>query len=32
LAAASIAPICAVLALGVYVQYKVKKELAAAQA
>ena len=32
LAAASIAPICAVLSLGVYVQYKVKKELAAAQA
>lgn len=32
LAAASIAPIVAVLALGVYVQYKVKKELAAAQA
>jgi len=30
LAAASIAPICAVLALGVYVQYKVKKEMAAA--
>ncbi|CAM8635294.1 Na(+), Li(+), K(+)/H(+) antiporter subunit A/B [Oxalobacteraceae bacterium] len=32
LAAASIAPICAVLGLGVYVQYRVKKELAAAQA
>jgi hypothetical protein len=32
LAAASIAPIVAVLALGVYVQYKVKKELAAAEA
>ncbi len=32
LAAASIAPICAVLALGVYVQYKVKREMAAAQA
>lgn len=32
LAAASIAPICAVLALGVYVQYKVKQEMAAAQA
>jgi hypothetical protein len=32
LAAASIAPIVAVLGLGVYVQYKVKKELAAAQA
>lgn len=32
LAAASIAPIVAVLALGVYVQYKVKQELAAAQA
>jgi hypothetical protein len=30
LAAASIAPIVAVLALGVYVQYKVKKEMAAA--
>lgn len=32
LAAASIAPIVAVLALGVYVQYKVKKEMAAAAA
>ncbi len=32
LAAASIAPIVAVLGLGVYVQYKVKQELAAAQA
>ena len=32
LAAASIAPICAVLSLGVYVQYKVKQEMAAAQA
>jgi len=32
LAAASIAPIVAVLALGVYVQYKVKQEMAAAQA
>jgi Protein of unknown function (DUF1538) len=32
LAAASIAPIVAVLALGVYVQYKVKKEVAAAAA
>lgn len=32
LAAASIAPICAVLVLGVYVQFKVKQELAAAQA
>jgi len=30
LAAASIAPICAVLSLGVYVQYKVKQEMAAA--
>ena len=32
LAAASIAPICAVLSLGVYVQYKVKQEMAAAAA
>lgn len=32
LAAASIAPICAVLALGVYVQWKVKRELQLAQA
>ncbi len=32
LAAASIAPIVAVLALGVYVQYKVKKDMAAAEA
>jgi hypothetical protein len=30
LAAASIAPIVAVLSLGVYVQWKTKKELAAA--
>jgi hypothetical protein len=32
LAAASIAPICAVLALGIYVQWKTKKELAASAA
>lgn len=32
LAAASIAPICAVLALGIYVQWKTKKELAASVA
>ncbi len=32
LAAASIAPIVAVLALGVYVQWKVKRELQAAEA
>ena len=32
LAAASIAPICAVLALGIYVQWKTKKELAAGNA
>jgi len=32
LAAASIAPICAVLGLGVYVQWRVKKELKAAEA
>jgi len=32
LAAASIAPICAVLALGIYVQWKTKKELAASTA
>jgi hypothetical protein len=32
LAAASIAPICAVLALGIYVQWKTKKEIAASNA
>jgi hypothetical protein len=32
LAAASIAPICAVLALGIYVQWKTKQELAASTA
>lgn len=32
LAAASIAPICAVLALGIYVQWKTKRELAASSA
>jgi hypothetical protein len=32
LAAASIAPIVAVLALGVYVQWKVKREMKAAEA